>query len=266
MKTKIQTKTRMHLFGLTVVVACFTGAAGIARADLTLNGAVGLPLNPTAQIPGTDGIRVQGNYYDLGDVGGDLNLLGVYGAGRLTDRLEVNGGLERVSGDGALDPLDETSIAIGVKYLVTRQTEETGQDLGGVRIAVGAGYSRALLRNKHAYVVATKDFSGLSGSGRPPGLVHLGLRYDDFDGGGALAGDSSRVSIYGGIEVPLDRQGRLHAVGELQTKNSDFGSSEFPYSASLRYRTEAGFSASAGLARQGLTGDNGLFVQVGKTF
>ena len=32
---------------------------------LTISGAVGLPLNPTAQIPAKGGARVQANYFDL---------------------------------------------------------------------------------------------------------------------------------------------------------------------------------------------------------
>ena len=36
--------------------------------SLSITGAVGLPLNPTAQLPDADEVRVQGNYYDLGEV------------------------------------------------------------------------------------------------------------------------------------------------------------------------------------------------------
>lgn len=266
-------KTNSNILKAALAVAAVATTTSAARADLTISGAVGLPLNPTAQIPERGSVRVQANFTDLGSGtgitgnSGDLNLGGIYAAGRLGDRLEISGGLERINGDKFLNPLDETNIAIGVKYLLTRQTEGAGQTLGGTRVAVGAGYSRALLRNKHAYIVGTKDIGKLSAAGRPNGLMHLGLRYDDFDASGILPGrDAGKASVYGGVEVPIDARGRLTAVAELQSKNSNFGTSEFPYSASVRYRTERGFSASAGLMREGITGSSGPFAQVGKTF
>jgi hypothetical protein len=200
--------------------------------------------------------------------GGDLNLGGIYAAGRVGERLEVSGGLERLNGDRFLNPLDETNVALGVKYLITRQSEAPGQALGGTRVAVGAGYSRALLRNTHAYVVGTRDFGRLSAAGRPNGAAHLGLRYDDFNARGILPERSAgKASVYGGVEVPMDAQGRFTAVGELQSKNSNFGTANYPYSASVRFRPASqGFSASLGVQREGITGDSGLFAQVGKTF
>lgn len=256
----------------TFAVALLAGTSGAARADLTISGAVGLPLNPTAQIPQRGGPRVQANFTDLGSGrgitgGGDLNIGGIYAAGRVGNRLEINGGLERLDGDRFLNPLDETNIAIGAKYLLTRQTEGAGQALGGTRVAAGVGYSRALLRNTYGYVVASKDFSALSGAGRPNGVGHLGLRYDDFSASGILPGrGQGKASVYGGVEVPIDARGRLTAVGELQSKNASFGTSEFPYSASVRYRTPRGFSASLGVLREGITGNAGPFAQIGKTF
>ena len=193
-------------------------SAGAARADLTINGAVGLPLNPTAQIPERGSVRVQANFVDLGSgrgaLGGDLNLGGIYAAGRAGDRLEISGGLERVNGDAFLNPLDETNVALGVKYLITRQSEAPGRALGGTSVAVGAGYSRALLRNTHAYVVASRSMGALRASGRANGAAHLGLRYDDFDARGILPGRSAgKASVFGGVEVPMDAQGRFTAVG-----------------------------------------------------
>ncbi len=263
---------RNTLFQAAIAAACVAGTTSAARADLTISGAVGLPLNPTAQIPERGGVRVQANFTDLGSGrgitgGGDLNIGGIYAAGRVGNRLEINGGLERLNGDQFLNPLDETNIAIGAKYLLTRQTEGAGRALGGTRVAVGAGYSRALLRNTYGYVVGSKDFGRLSAAGRPNGVAHLGLRYDDFSARGLLPGRSNgKASVYGGVEVPIDAQGRLTAVGELQSKNASFGTANYPYSASVRYRTPRGFSASVGVLREGITGNSGLFAQIGKTF
>ncbi|MBW3637557.1 MAG: hypothetical protein KY445_14005, partial [Armatimonadetes bacterium] len=171
-----------HICTSALAVASLIGTTNAARADLTISGAVGLPLNPTAQIPQRGGPRVQANFSDLGsgrgiNGGGDLNIGGIYAATRVGGRLEINGGLERLNGDQFLNPLDQTNIAIGAKYLLTRQTEGAGRALGGTRVAVGAGYSRALLRNTYGYIVASKDFGRLSPGGRPNGVAHLGLRY-----------------------------------------------------------------------------------------
>jgi hypothetical protein len=72
-----------------------------ARADLTYQGAVGLPLNPTAQIPAEGGVRVQGNYYDFGDAStsttsADSKLYGLYAAGRVAGKVEISGGVQQV--------------------------------------------------------------------------------------------------------------------------------------------------------------------------
>jgi len=242
-------------------------AASVARADQTINGAVGLPLNPTAQIPLPNGIRIQANYFDF-DKDGGTKLYGVYGAGRVGGLpLEINGGLEKLSSD--FGPLDKSGIAIGAKYLLTRETDPVG-----VRIAAGVGYSRALLKNVHAYVVGTKYFGDVNtaGGGRAPVIGHLGLRYDRFDADLGFLGDdtSSKLSLYGGVEVPLTGNGDFSAIGELQTKNNSFGGSRVPFSASVRFRPGTGedrpFSASLGVQRQGLFNESRLFGQVGYSF
>ncbi len=53
-----------------IAATLIAGMAQGARADLTLNGAVGLNLNPTAQIPLPGGVRVQGNFVDFGETDG----------------------------------------------------------------------------------------------------------------------------------------------------------------------------------------------------
>ena len=241
-------------------------AASAVRADQTINGAVGLPLNPTAQIPLPNGVRIQANYFDL-DNDTESKLYGVYAAGRVGDLpLEISGGLDKLSSD--FTDLDKSGLALGAKYLFTRET-----DPAGIRIAAGAGYSRALLKNVHAYVVGTKYFGDVNTAdgGRAPVIGHVGLRYDRFDVDFGFGGDdSSRLSLYGGVEVPITGDGDFTAVGELQTKNNDFDDAKIPYSLSVRFRPGTGedrpFSASLGLQRQGLFSDSRLFGQVGYSF
>jgi hypothetical protein len=243
---------------------------------LTISGAVGLPLNPTAQTPAKGGVRVQSNYYQLFKddalINADGKLYGIYVAGGVTDRLEVSAGLERnsVSGGGAAEDLfDKSGVALGVKYLLGKQNNPED-----VRFAIGAGYSGALYKNTHVYAVASKAF----GAGRRVITGHLGVRWDRFkaNGNAVIPGvgtfDSSKVSVYGGAELPIDRRGRFSLVGELQSQNTEdeFGGS-MPYSLSVRYRSDNGFSASVGVMRQGVLSDiaqddSGLFAQVGKTF
>ena len=258
-------KTLKGLVAAAIVVA----GASSAKADLTVNGAVGLPLNPTAQIPAEGGIRVQGNYYDLSE---DTKLYGLYAAGRAGDMLEINGGIEKLDGPKGVDPVfgafdtNRTGFAIGAKYLFTRESDDPG-----VRIAAGIGYNSAQGNNLHAYVVGTKYFGELTGE-RVPITGHLGLRYDRFDYKFITELDnglkSNKASIFAGVEVPLVRNGDFSFVGELQTKNTDGGSS--PYSASVRYRPVGqGLAASIGIQRSagGFGSDSSnLFAQLGYTF
>ena len=108
--------------------------------------------------------------------------------------------------------------------------------------------------------------------GRAPIIGHLGLRYDRFDADLGFLGDdeSSRLSLYGGVEVPLTGDGDFTAVGELQSKNNDFDDAKFPFSASVRFRPGTGddrpFSASLGIQRQGLFNDSRIFGQIGYSF
>jgi hypothetical protein len=241
-----------------IAALLIAGTSGAARADLTVSGAVGLPLNPTAQIPQPNGARVQGNFYQLGDtVAGKVNHYGIFGAARLADRFEINGGVNKLDGPGVLG-LDETGFAIGAKYLFSRETEPAG-----VRIALGAGYDHALYRNINAYVVASKYLGTLT-EGRTPITGHLGLRYDRFKLN-TVGFKSNKASIFAGAEVPFTRDGALQFVGEIGSKNARAG--EFPFSAGLRYRPLGqGYSASIGVQRQGLIDDTGLYLQLGYSF
>ena len=246
--------------------------------SLTINGAVGLPLNPTAQIMPKGSARVQANYYQLWKnddalADADSKLYGVAGATAISDRVEVSIGYQKqsVSGSGPLsgaieNAFDDSGVTAGIKFLVN-----SPKNPESVRFAVGAGYSKALYKNTHVYAVASK---GIQAGDR---LInaHLGLRYDRFKVNGGFAGGevkSSKVSAFAGAEIPIDRQGNFSLVGEVQTKNanSDLGG-RAPFSLALRYRNSSGFSASAGIMRQGVLADivetdTGLFVQLGKDF
>ncbi len=244
----------------TVAVAAL---AGSAHADLNISGAVGLPINPTAQIPGAEGARIQANYFDLG---GNAEYYGLFAAKRVGEKIEINGGINKLSANAPNFPgsasIDRTGFSIGAKYLISREN-----DAAGVRLAVGAGYNRALLKNTNAYLVGTKYLGALDG-GRVPITAHLGLRYDNFDGvPDAFGGSSSsdKFSVFVGAEVPISQTGNFTAVGELGTKIADNGNT--PYSISVRYRPQGRpFGASVGLAQTGIGDGSRLFAQLGYTF
>ena len=230
---------------VAVATVALAALAGSAHADLNLNGAVGLPLNPTAQIPAQGGARIQGNYYDLGN---STSYYGLFGAVRVGEKIEVNGGINKTENY-------KSGFALGAKYLISREN-----DPAGVRLAVGGGYNRAFLKNTNGYLVASKYLGDVT-AGRTPITGHLGLRYDNFDGGGA---SSDKFSIFAGAEVPISQNG-LTAVGEVGSKIADGGGT--PYSISVRYRRDAQpFGASIGLSQTGIGDGTRLFAQIGYTF
>jgi len=254
-----------------------------ARADLTSNGAVGLPINPTAQLPASNSVRVQADYIDLGSTtattGGvtgtvDFKQYGLHAAGRIGNiPLELNGGIERTKANGVVatgggvftGSATQSGLAFGAKYLIVN-----GRNPLAANVAIGAGYSKANLRNSYAYIVASKNFGDVT-LGRVPITGHLGVRYDridikpgDFDNAGFQA-LSNYLSAYVGVEAPVTRTGDFGVVGEFQTKRTGVGKTA--YSAAVRYRPSGQkFSGTIGFQRQGFTGDNGLFAQVGYNF
>lgn len=246
------------------------------RGSLTINGAMGLPLNPTANMPAQGTARVQGNYYKLWSndtlAEADSKLYGIYVATALSDRIEVHAGFEKqdVSADGlgsnSIEEIGGSGAAFGVKYLLNKPS--SARD---ARLAIGAGYSKALYKNTYAYLVASKGF----GARNRIIQGHIGVRYDRFEVDDTPLTDkasSSQFSGFIGAEIPIDERGRFSLVGELQTKNAkDELGGAMPYSVSLRYQNGDGLSASFGMMRQGVlsefvTEDRGLFAQVGKTF
>lgn len=288
------------------VTATINAKPGIVASHngLNLTGAVGMPLNPTANIPNRGSYRVQADYFDLGNIDaknnfgsnfdrdqkiGDARFYGIHAATGIGSRFEISGGVDalRLRGEQnvgddndsfSFDDNDGTGFSVGAKYQAYHSAD------GTTLVAVGAGYSKSLFRNTNAYVVGTKAF----GVGNRSITGHLGVRYDRFSLKGldqydgdqvSFEDDSSKVSVFAGTEVPLDRNGRFAFVGEIGSRNAedfnvgdfDFGGpaahveTKFPYSASVRYARN-GLAASVGVARQGVTGDSGLFAQIGKTF
>ena len=231
----------------------------------TISGAVGLPLNPTAQIPAVGETRIQVNYFELFDAGvSDAKIYGVYAATRVGETpLEISAGVEKLSSSNDVLDIERTGFVVGAKYLVVMDEE----DPEAVRVAVGAGYSSALYKNAHVYAVASKSIT----TGQRVVTGHLGVRYDRFS---IIDEDSSKVSLYGGLEVPVDSRGRFVVIGEAQSKNAnDELGGKAPFSLALRYQNPSGFSATAGIARQGVISEfddesNGgkIFVQLGTIF
>jgi hypothetical protein len=274
--------TRETTTTVTAVTAEELSHAGYHNG-LDISGAVGLALNPTAQIPNVGGVRVQGNFYELfrnDEFNDRARLFGVYAAGRPWKApVEISGGIERldVSSDDEPfeDELTKTGVSLGAKWQFWQNKS------GDLFLAAGAGYSRQLYKNLNAYVVATKAFN----VGERPIWGHLGVRYDRYKVNFGAPGDddlsSNQASVYGGLEVPIDRRGRWSVAGELQSKNTgddlsgDLGS-KAPYSIALRYQQPNGFAASIGYARQGVLANaqsemwdgrgSGFFATVGWGF
>jgi hypothetical protein len=267
-------KTKFAVVKAALATALVVGASSSAKADLTYQGAVGLPINPTAQIPLPGGVRVQGSYYDLGDTASganraDAKFYGIHAAGRAGGTFEVNGGVHQfrsnVTTVGGTVGDRSTGFSLGGKYLFSRET-----DPEGVRLAVGAGFQDQDVfgldgKNYHAYLTASKYLGAVSGE-RVPVTGHLGLRYDryEFQLGAGPNTRSNKASVFAGVEVPFTRTGDLSFVGELGTKTVAGGSTQ--YSASVRYRPqEQPFSASLGIQRLSIA-DSGLFAQIGYSF
>src|SRR5688572_17090905 len=99
----------MNRLILTAAVATLAlGASGIANADMTYQGAVGLPLNPTASIPGEGTWRVQFDAADLGSIQSsngvntatfDVQQYGLHAAGSFANQFEVSAGFRVLRGD-----------------------------------------------------------------------------------------------------------------------------------------------------------------------
>lgn len=273
----------------------YTGSAARKDNGLSYSGAVGLPLNPTAILPSEGTVRVQASYFDGSrlsnpDARIETKYYGLFAAGRVGESpLEISGGINKHAASADADffnpalngpferevkrSLDKSGFALGAKY----QIRDSFADPQGVRLAVGVGHNRALFKNTHAYVVASKPF-GVSNRSI---TAHLGVRYDrhKINTSSLFGGSqsSSKFSVYTGAEVPLDSNGHFNLVGEIGTKtaSSDGFLASSPYSLSLRYQSNNGFAVNGGVARQGLLAKGGgtlntksgrFFVTVGQSF
>jgi len=252
------------IWNVALATIALAGMSGAAKADLNQVGEVGLPLNPTAQIPQAGGFRIQGNYYDQGRILGDslknYSLGAAIRAGQ-TLPLEISGNVNRSQGTASNK---KTDFGVGAKYLFSREN-----DAIGIRTAAGIGYDQTdggliagNLKNYHAYLVASKSLGELT-QGRVPITGHLGLRYDRYQASGAK---SNTASIYAGAEVPITPSGTFQAIGEIGTKVVKGGGAV--YSAGVRFRpNQQPFGATVGIQRQGIFSNKSrIFVQIGYTF
>ena len=269
-----------HTLTAALAASMMLGLAPLAHADMDANGEVGLPLNPTAQIPMVGGMRVQGDYFKLN---GGAKTYGLHVAGRVGTNWELSGGLARLGSTG-VGALDKTGVDLNAKYLISRESDPVG-----VKLAVGAGYSDSQFKNIHIFGVATKSLGALTPNVAPV-TGHLGLRWDRFNASRLNAAfappffsNSSMASIYAGLEVPFTKTGELGMVAEIASKNIKFKSAggnlngSSPYAIGLRYRpSNSGFGVTVGAARSsmsslgaaaaGTSASAKLFVQLGYTF
>lgn len=258
-----------HALKLFLVTTAAVGAAAsTAKADLNINGETGLFLNPSAAIVQKGRPQIQANYYDLGTEYKD-KLYGLYGAVAATEKLEISGGVNRFKvGKDNWSAWGRSGFALSAKYQLYNE-EDTG-----LQVAIGAGYDRALLNNIHLYAAATKAFK--QSAQRAPVVGTLGIRGDRFTDFRLSRKDenTSKASVFAGVEVPLTSEGDLSLLAEIQSKNTDgtFGPNpKFPYAVGVRYRPRtSAFSLGAGFARQGITSPHDtrsrVFVQAGYTF
>jgi len=228
---------------VAVAAAALIGSAGVAKADITLSGSTGLFVNPTAQVAAKGSPEVAVDYQRYSDHGYHENVIGLAGAIGVADKIEVSGGFHHFGGDG-----DGNLWNIGAKYQLISPSQK------GLGVAIGADYNKYSDGGGHltdVYAAATKAFN--SNSNRAPIQGTLGLRYNDYSGGG------DKVDIFAGVAVPLTRTGEFSLIGELGSKRTDGGDSE--YAVGVRYHPQGqAFNIGAGIAR------HTIFVQAGYKF
>lgn len=127
--TSSETTSASTISGETQSVEAQSGEMEFAPKSLGISGAVGLTLNPTAQLPDEGEVRVQGNYFDFGKVKnptaneelsfakisgppapgftfdenvGEFKYYGAFAAARAGKRLEVSGGIAHQSAKGGV--------------------------------------------------------------------------------------------------------------------------------------------------------------------
>jgi len=235
----------MKLIGKVLLSAFVAlGTATAADADLTLSGASGMFLNPDARTGSTLKPQVQANYNDLD--GGES--YGIYGAVSMGGKTEFGAGVGHLKYGSDSD----AGFAVSMKQSLI------GVPGVGTHVAFGLGYDDIHYGNLYGYLAATQDFgSKLGGHGV---AATLGLRWDRF--GKEI--DSTKASIYGGIDVSLNE--KLHLIGELQSRNTKYDTPS-PYAVGIRYSPLSGVTLGAGFQRTGWSGDSGkFFLQAGYKF
>lgn len=226
---------------IAVAVAVLGSSAGAAKAA-SLNGPTGVFLNPTAGIAKKGAPDVAVDYLRYSKDGVRLNRVGVAGVVGITEKAEISGSFHRYSGDAKFN-----EWTVGAKYQVLSKQS-------GLAVAVGADYLKATNGGDHrtdAYVVATQPIK--TSANRAPIVGSLGLRYNDYGNGG------DKADVFGSLIIPITRSGELNLCGELGSKRSATGESE--YALGLHYAPKgASYTVAAGVARD-------IFVvQVGYQF
>jgi hypothetical protein len=247
---------------VAVAAAALVGTASVARADLTLDGQTGLFTNPTAEIVKKGAPEVQVNYDRLSAEGEHLSDIGVGFAFSPVDKLELSANTNRISVEGE----HIATSRLGLKYQFVNQADK------GLDVAAGLNYGNFEgLDQWTLYAAATKGFK--ISHNLAPVKGTLGVRWDRFS---EYTLSESKGSIYGGVEVPLTRDGRFSLTGELGSKVFDY--SQSTYAIGLRYHPKSsGFSVGAGYGRIANTGIgllasaegvgyHNFFIQAGYTF
>ncbi len=230
-----------YAWKVAVAAAVLTSSAGAAKA-VSLSGPTGVFLNPTAGVAKEGAPNVGVDYLRYSNDGVHLNRVGVAGAIGISDKAEISGAFHRYSGDARFNEWN-----VGAKYQVLNQKS-------GLSVAVGADYQKQTNGGDHrtdGYVVATKPFS--TSPDRAPVIGSLGLRYNSY------GASNNQADVFASVMVPLTRSGELHLCGELGSKRSDAGESE--YALGLHYApTGSSYTVAAGIAR------DIVVVQVGYQF
>jgi len=243
---------------LAVATVAMIGTAGAARADLTVDGATGLFSNPTAEIVSKSGPEISAQYLRQSDSGYHDNTLSIHGAIQAADKLELDAGYEH-DNDNYNGPGNFWHI--GGKYQLMNQREK------GFDLAIGGDYGRYTEAHDYhanyyfAYLAATKAFA--NSNSRAPIKGTLGLRWDKLTDNEDT--NSSKTSVYGGVEVPVTSTGEISLIGELGSKRYD--DNDAVWDIGVRYHPHnSGLSLGAGVGNPwGFTGTT-LFAQVGYQF
>lgn len=249
-----------HTWKVALAVAVLAGSAGVAKADLTLEGQTGLFLNPTAEIAKKGAPEISVSYVRNTDDGYKEKEYGIYGAIQAADRLELSAGYHHYMND-TYDYSGNT-WHIGGKYQILNQKDK------GFDLAAGADYGRynesgdSYSENYYLlYLAATKSFQ--TSSDRAPIQGTVGLRWDKSTYNDGYPSDS-KASVYAGVQVPVTRTGEVSLIGELGSKQYDGG--ESIYAIGVRYHPKnTGLSLGVGYGRPWGYG-HALFAQVGYAF